>query len=63
MYNELEKKILEYQKSYYDGNQKISDSEFDKLWSELEEKYPNSVLLSKVGSDTVKNKKIKHLQT
>ena len=61
MYSELEKKILEYQKSYYDGNQKISDSEFDKLWSELEEKYPNSVLLSKVGSDTVKNKKIKHI--
>ena len=61
MYNDLEKKILEYQKSYYDGNQKISDAEFDRLWSELEEKYPNSVLLSKVGSDTVKNKKIKHI--
>lgn len=61
MLNDLEKKILKYQKSYYDGNQEISDSEFDQLWNELEKNYPDSVLLKKVGSDTVKNGKIKHI--
>lgn len=61
MLNDLEKKILRYQKSYYDGNQEISDSEFDQLWNELENSNPDSILLKKVGSDTVKNGKIKHI--
>ena len=32
---ELEKLITRYQKSYYNGEGEIEDSEFDKLWDEL----------------------------
>ena len=57
---ELENKIKHYQKAYYDGHEEISDAEFDKLWNELESKYPDSELLKVVGEDSV-GKKIKHL--
>ena len=52
----LEKKIKEHQRSYYLGNPTISDAEFDKLWKELQDKYPDSKLLRTVGSDLVKDK-------
>jgi len=48
---ELEQKIRKYQKDYYAGRPTISDAEFDKLWDELKENYPNSELLKEVGSD------------
>lgn len=58
----LENKIEKYQREYYAGNPSISDAEFDKLWDELETKYPESKLLKKVGSDISKDsgKKEKH---
>lgn len=49
--NELESKIRAYQKDYYAGKPSISDAEFDKLWDELKTNYPDSELLSEVGSD------------
>ena len=57
---ELENLISKYQKAYYDGNELISDAEFDKLWEELQTQYPNSSLLKRVGQDSIKGKKIKH---
>ena len=57
---ELEENIIKYQKAYYDGNELISDAEFDRLWSELQSNYPESSLLRKVGQDTIKGTKIKH---
>lgn len=57
---ELESIILKYQEAYYNGNELISDAEFDKLWYTLQNSYPDSYLLKKVGQDTVKGKKIKH---
>jgi DNA ligase (NAD+) len=60
-YKELKEFILKHQKLYYNGIPEISDEEFDKHWNELKDKYPDSKLLTKVGSDTVKGfKKIKH---
>ena len=58
---DLEQLIVKYQEAYYNGNELISDAEFDKLWDELKVNYPNSTLLNRVGSDTVKGKKIKHI--
>lgn len=58
---ELENKILEAQKAYYDGREIMSDAEFDKLWDQLERDFPDSSLLQRVGEDTVKGEKIKHL--
>ena len=48
---ELENKIKETQKEYYAGHPSISDTEFDKLWYDLKNLYPDSELLSEVGSD------------
>lgn len=48
---ELENTIKEAQKSYYAGTPTISDAEFDKLWDDLKNLYPDSELLSEVGSD------------
>ena len=45
----LEKLILKYQKSYYEGEGEISDAEFDLLWDELKELDPENSLLLKVG--------------
>ena len=47
---ELEKLILKYQKSYYDGEAEISDEEFDLLWNELKELSPDSRVISKIGA-------------
>lgn len=47
----LENKIKKYQREYYKGAPLISDEEFDKLWDELKDKYPDSKLLREVGSD------------
>jgi DNA ligase (NAD+) len=48
---ELENKIKEAQKEYYAGHPILCDSEFDKLWDDLKNLYPDSELLSEVGSD------------
>ena len=48
---ELENKIKEAQKEYYAGHPLISDAEFDGLWDTLQNLYPDSELLSEVGSD------------
>ena len=47
---QLEKLILKYQQSYYDGEAEISDAEFDLLWDELAGIAPGSAVLKKVGS-------------
>lgn len=48
---ELENKIKEAQKEYYAGHPVISDVEFDELFDTLQRLYPDSELLSEVGSD------------
>ena len=48
---ELENKIKEAQKEYYAGRPALSDAEFDKLWDDLKNLFPDSELLSEVGSD------------
>lgn len=48
---ELENKIKEAQKEYYAGHPTLRDCEFDKLWDDLKNLYPDSELLSEVGSD------------
>ena len=63
MQSMLENKIKRYQDAYYKGNPLVSDFEFDKLWDELKNKFPNSRLLKGVGSDLDKassGKKYKH---
>jgi DNA ligase (NAD+) len=53
--HKLERLIVKYQKSYYDGEAEISDGEFDLLWDELKSLAPGSPVLKKVGggSDAV----------
>jgi DNA ligase (NAD+) len=46
---ELERLIVKYQKSYYDGEAEISDGEFDLLWDELKSLAPDSPVLKRVG--------------
>ncbi len=57
---ELENKILNYQKSYYNGTPEISDEEFDILWDTLSEQFPNSELLTEVGADSIEGEKFPH---
>ena len=58
---ELETIIRHNQMLYYNGQEAISDEEFDTLWENLEKEYPNSTLLTSVGEDTVnKDKKVYH---
>jgi DNA ligase (NAD+) len=45
----LEKLIVKYQKSYYDGEAEISDGEFDLLWDELKSLAPDSPVIKRVG--------------
>jgi DNA ligase (NAD+) len=49
--NTLERLILRYQKSYYDGEAEISDDEFDLLWDELKSIAPDSPVIKKVGGE------------
>ena len=59
--SELEKLIEKYQKSYYNGEAEISDSEFDSLWDELKSLDPNNAILHKVGADSGNFEKARHV--
>ena len=60
--NALERLIVTYQESYYNGEAEISDAEFDLLWDELKTLDPNSPILAKVGRDSSDGfPKAKHL--
>ena len=48
---ELEKALKQAQDAYYKGEPIMSDIEFDRLWDELEERFPDSILLREVGAD------------
>ena len=48
---ELEKALKQAQDAYYKGEPIMSDVEFDRLWDELEERFPDSILLREVGAD------------
>lgn len=59
--NELEQKIKEAQNAYYKDKPIMSDIEFDELWEELKNNYPDSELLQEVGNDHVDGfVKVKH---
>lgn len=49
--NTLEKQIKTAQEAYYNDKPIMSDIEFDALWDQLKEKYPESKLLKEVGID------------
>jgi len=58
----LSRLIEGYQKSYYNGEAEISDSEFDLLWDELKSLSPDHPLIKKIGSDSADGfPKVKHL--
>jgi DNA ligase (NAD+) len=59
--SELEKLIVKYQTSYYNGEGEISDAQFDKLWDELKVLSPDSLVLKKVGADSGNFQKAKHI--
>ena len=58
---ELEKLIVKYQTSYYNGEGEISDAEFDALWDELKALYPGNAVLQRVGADSGNFEKIHHV--
>jgi len=58
----LARLIEGYQKSYYNGEAEISDSEFDLLWDELKTLEPKHPIFSKIGTDNSDRfPKAKHL--
>lgn len=59
--NELVSLITNYQKSYYSGNEEVSDAQFDLLWDELTQLDPNNPILKKVGSDVADFPKVRHI--
>ena len=59
--SELEKLIVKYQTSYYNGEGEISDAEFDALWDELKALDPNNAVLQRVGADSGNFEKIHHV--
>lgn len=58
---DLEKKIIRYQKSYYNGEGEISDEEFDRLWDELKLLDPSNSILKKIGADSGNFTKAVHI--
>lgn len=58
---ELEKLILKYQSSYYNGEAEISDADFDALWDELKKLDPSNPILHKVGADSGNFAKAPHV--
>ena len=59
--SELEKLIVKYQTSYYNGEGEISDAEFDALWDELKALDPGNAVLQRVGADSGNFEKIHHV--
>ena len=59
--SELEKLIVKYQTSYYNGEGEISDAEFDALWDELKALDPTNAVLQRVGADSGNFEKIHHV--
>ena len=58
---ETRNKIIEYQDAYYKGQPKISDAEFDKLWDDFKNEFPDDEIFSEVGDDRVEGfEKAKH---
>ena len=58
---ELEKLIVRYQTSYYNGEGEISDAEFDALWDELKALDPANKILQRVGADSGNFEKAQHI--
>lgn len=59
--DELSSLIKRYQKSYYNGEAEIPDSEFDKLWDELKQLDSQNEVLLKVGADSINFRKVRHI--
>lgn len=59
--NELASLIKRYQKSYYNGEGEIEDSQFDLLWDELKKLAPDHEVLRKVGADSGNFAKVTHV--
>lgn len=61
--NELEAKIKAAQMAYYAGTPEMSDADFDNLWDLLKSEYPDSKVLTQIGSDLGESngfKKVRH---
>ncbi|MCI7397114.1 MAG: DNA ligase (NAD(+)) LigA, partial [Spirochaetia bacterium] len=59
--SELEKLIVRYQNSYYNGESEIPDADFDRLWDELKSLDPSNPILHKVGADSGNFEKAPHV--
>jgi len=59
---ELEKLIIYHQNLYYNSKPEIEDWEFDQLWDELANNYPDSEILKRVGDEgVIDGDKCKHI--